>query len=68
MQTSLFETSTRFNAFGNSTGFSPALKQIFLSGNLESIDGDFYWDRVVSYTTRRSRTCRATSCTPRAGR
>ena len=51
MQTNLFETSTRFNAFGNSTGFSPALKQIFLSGNLESIDGDFYWDRVVSYTT-----------------
>ena len=53
MQTSLFETSTRFNAFGNSTGFSPALRQIFLSGNLESIDGDFYWDRVISYTTPR---------------
>ena len=51
MQTPLFETSTRFNAFGNSTGFSPALRQIFLSGNLESIDGDFYWDRAVSYKT-----------------
>jgi predicted porin len=51
MQTPLFETSTRLNAFGNSTGFSPALRQIFLSGNLESIDGDFYWDRAVSYKT-----------------
>ena len=27
------------------------LRQIFLSGNLESIDGDFYWDRAVSYKT-----------------
>ena len=53
LQSYLFETSSRFNAFGNSTGFSPALKQIFLSGNLESIDGDFYWDRAVSYSTPR---------------
>jgi len=53
MQTYLFETSTRFNAFGNSTGFSPSLRQIFLRGNLESIDGDFYWDRAVSYSTPR---------------
>jgi len=53
LQSYLFETSTRFNAFGNSTGFSPALRQIFLSGNLESIDGDFYWDRAISYSTPR---------------
>ncbi len=53
LQTYLFETSTRFNAFGNSTGFSPALHQIFLSGNLESVDGDFYWDRALSYSTPR---------------
>jgi predicted porin len=51
MQTPLFETSFRFNAFGDSPAFSPALRQIFLSGNLESIDGDFYWDRAVSYKT-----------------
>ncbi|MEO5883152.1 MAG: porin [Caldimonas sp.] len=51
LQSNLFATSIRFNAFGNSTGFSPALRQIFLSGNLESIDGDFYWDRAISYTT-----------------
>jgi predicted porin len=53
LQTYLFETSTRFNAFGNSTGFSPALRQIFLSGNIESVQGDFYWDRALSYSTPR---------------
>ncbi len=53
LQTYLFETSSRFNAFGNSTGFSPALRQIFLSGDLESIQGDVYWDRAVSYSTPR---------------
>ena len=53
LQTYLFETSTRFNAFGNSTGFSPALRQIFLSGNLESVEGDFYWDQALSYSTPR---------------
>jgi hypothetical protein len=56
LQTYLFETSTRFNAFGNSTGFSPSLRQIFLSGNLESIDGDFYWDRPSATRRRASRT------------
>ncbi len=53
LQTYLFETSTRFNAFGNSTGFSPSLRQLFLSGNLEGVDGDFYWDRAISYSTPR---------------
>ena len=51
LQSYLFETTTRFNAFGNSTGFSPALRQIFLSGNIESVQGDFYWDRALSYST-----------------
>ena len=53
LQTYLFETTTRFNAFGNSTGFSPALRQIFLSGGLEGVQGDFYWDRALSYSTPR---------------
>jgi len=53
VQSPLFETSTRFNAFGNSTGFSPALRQIFLSGGLESVQGDFYWDRALSYISPR---------------
>ena len=51
LQSYLFETTTRFNAFGNSTGLSPALRQIFLSGNIESVQGDFYWDRALSYST-----------------
>jgi len=50
LQSYLFETTTRFNAFGNSI-FSPPVRQIFLSGDLESIQGDFYWDRAVSYST-----------------
>ncbi len=53
LQSYLFETSTRFNAFGNSTGFSPSLRQLFLSGNLEGVQGDFYWDRALSYSTPR---------------
>ncbi len=53
LQSYLFETSTRFNAFGNSTGFSPSLRQLFLSGNLDGVQGDFYWDRAVSYSTPR---------------
>lgn len=53
LQTYLFETTSRFNAFGNSTGFSPALRQIFLSGGLEGVQGDFYWDRAASYSTPR---------------
>ncbi len=51
VQSDLFATTIRFNAFGNSPAFSPALRQIFLSGGLESVQGDFYWDRAVSYTT-----------------
>jgi predicted porin len=50
LQTYLFEATTRFNAFGNSI-FSPPVRQIFLSGDLESIQGDFYWDRAASYST-----------------
>ena len=51
MQTDLFVQTTRFNAFGNSIAFGPAFKQIFGSGGLESVQGDFYWDRVASYTS-----------------
>ena len=53
LQSYLFETSTRFNAFGNSTGFSPSLRQLFLSGGLDGVQGDFYWDRALSYSTPR---------------
>jgi predicted porin len=51
LQTLLFDTTTRFNALGNSTAFSPAIRQIFLSGNLEGVQRDFYWSRGVGYAS-----------------
>jgi predicted porin len=51
LQTFLFEATTRFNAFGNSVAFSPAIRHVFASGNLEGVQGDFYWDRALSYTS-----------------
>lgn len=49
LQTLLFDTTSRFNALGNSPAFSPAIRHIFASGNLEGVQGDFYWNRAVSY-------------------
>lgn len=51
LQTYLFDTTTRFNALGNSIAFSPAVRHIFAAGNLEGVQGDFYWNRAVSYST-----------------
>jgi predicted porin len=51
LQTLLFDTTSRFNALGNSPTFSPAIRHIFRSGNLEGVQGDFYWDRAVSYVS-----------------
>jgi predicted porin len=51
LQTLLFDTTTRFNALGNSTVFSPAMHQLFTSGNLEGVDEDFYWNRAVGYAS-----------------
>lgn len=51
LQTYLFDTTTRFNAFGNSFAASPAIRHIFAAGNLEGVQGDFYWNNAVSYTT-----------------
>ena len=51
LQTFLFEATTRFNALGNSVAFSPAIRHIFASGNLEGVQGDFYWDRALGYTS-----------------
>jgi predicted porin len=51
LQTLLFDTTTRFNAMGNSPTFSPAIRHVFRSGNLEGVQGDFYWDRGVSYVS-----------------
>lgn len=49
LQTFLFDTTARFNALGNSPVFSPALRHVFGSGNIEGIQGDFYWNRALSY-------------------
>ena len=51
LQTSLFDASARFNALGNSVAFSPALRHVFASGNLDGVQGDFYWNRGVSYVS-----------------
>ena len=51
MQTFLFDTTVRFNAFGNSVPFSPAVRHVFAGGNLVGVQGDFYWDRAVSYSS-----------------
>ena len=51
LQTLLFNTTARFNAFGNSVGFSPAVRHIFNVGNLLGVQGDFYWNQAVGYTT-----------------
>lgn len=51
IQTLLFNTTTRFNALGNSVGFSPAVRHIFNVGNLIGVQGDFYWNQAIGYTT-----------------
>jgi len=49
LQTFLFDATTRFNAMGNSVAFSPAVRHVFASGNLEGAQGDFYWNRAASW-------------------
>ena len=51
LQTFLFDATVRFNALGNSVAFSPAVRHVFAGGNLEGVQGDFYWNRGISYQT-----------------
>ena len=51
LQTLLFDTTVRFNALGNSVAFSPAIRHIFISGNLEGVQRDFYWNRAAGYVS-----------------
>lgn len=51
LQTLLFDATVRFNALGNSVAFSPAVRHIFAAGNLVGVQGDFYWNRAVGYTS-----------------
>lgn len=53
LQTLLFNSTTRLNALGNSVGFSPAVRHIFTAGNLIGVQGDFYWNQALGYTTPR---------------
>lgn len=50
LQTLIFDTTNRFNALGSSP-LSPAIRHLFFSGNIEGVDGDFYWDNAVGYTS-----------------
>jgi predicted porin len=51
LQSLLFNSTTRFNALGNSVGFSSAVRHVFAAGNLIGVQGDFYWNRALGYTT-----------------
>lgn len=51
VQTLLFDTTVRFNALGNSVAFSPAIRHVFASGDLEGVQGDFYWNRTLAYVS-----------------
>ncbi len=51
LQTFLFDATARFNAMGNSVAFSPAMRHVFTAGNLIGVQGDFYWNRGISYST-----------------
>lgn len=51
LQSLLFDATSRFNAIGNSISFSPALRQAFGNGNVIGVQGDFYWNSSVGYTS-----------------
>jgi predicted porin len=51
LQTLLFNSTIRFNALGNSVAFSPAVRHVFAAGDLIGVQGDFYWNQAVGYTT-----------------
>jgi predicted porin len=51
MQSLLFSTAIRFNALSNSVAFSPAIRHIFAAGNIIGVQGDFYWNQALGYTS-----------------
>lgn len=51
LQTLMFDTTARFNALGNSVVFSPAMRHLFTAGGIDGVQGDFYWDRAIGYTS-----------------
>ena len=51
--TSLFVNTLIFNAFGDSFGFSPAIRQTFTSGGAVQVSGDTGWSDSVKYASPR---------------
>jgi predicted porin len=51
LQSLLFDTTIRFNALGNAVAFSPSVRHVFAAGNLGGVQGDFYWNQAVGYTS-----------------
>ena len=49
--TSLFVNTLIFNAFGDSFGFSPAIRQTFTSGGAVQVSGDTGWSDSVKYAS-----------------
>ncbi len=49
--TALFVNTLIFNAFGDSFGFSPAIRQTFISGGNFQVSGDTGWSDSVKYSS-----------------
>ena len=49
--TSLFVNTLLFNSFGDSFGFSPAIRQTFTSGGAVQVSGDTGWSDSVKYAS-----------------
>lgn len=49
--TSLFVNTLLFNSFGDSFGFSPAIRQTFTSGGEVQVSGDTGWSDSVKYAS-----------------
>ena len=49
--TSLFVNTLLFNSFGDSFGFSPAIRQTFTSGGATQVSGDTGWSDSVKYVS-----------------
>lgn len=49
--TSLFVNTLIFNAFGDSFGFSPAIRQTFTSGGAVQVSGDTGWSDSIKYAS-----------------
>jgi predicted porin len=49
--TSLFVNTLIFNAFGDSFGYSPVIRQTFISGGATQVSGDTGWNDSIKYSS-----------------